>query len=64
MKTQQKKYISNLSTKRSTLKPCNSKTSPMTPGFLYDFQVLLKVEIKNTLPKKININPNVRSDPL
>jgi hypothetical protein len=36
------KNKSNLSAKRSTLKPCNSKTSPMTSDFLYDFFTLLQ----------------------
>jgi hypothetical protein len=40
-KIQPKKIKSNLSAKRSTLKPCNSKTSPMTPDFLSNFLTLL-----------------------
>jgi hypothetical protein len=32
----------NLSAKRSSLKPCYSKTSPMTPDFIYDFLTLLQ----------------------
>jgi hypothetical protein len=39
---------SNLSAKRSSLKPYNSKTSPMAKDFLYNF-LNLPVEIKNTL---------------
>jgi hypothetical protein len=42
MEIQPPKIKSNLSAKRSTLKPCNSKTSPMTLDFLYDFLTLLQ----------------------
>jgi hypothetical protein len=31
-----------LSAKRSILKPCNFKTSPITPDFLYNFLTLLQ----------------------
>jgi hypothetical protein len=39
---QSNKIKSNLSAKRSTLKPCSSKTSPMTPDSLYNFLTLLQ----------------------
>jgi hypothetical protein len=41
-----KKIKSNLSAKRSTLKPCNSKTRPMTPDFLYHFLTLLQSKLR------------------
>jgi hypothetical protein len=55
MKIQPQKIISNLSAKRSTLKPCNSKTSPMTPDFLYNFITLL--QSRNTLPQNLTLVP-------
>jgi hypothetical protein len=62
MKIQPKKFEHNLSAKRSTLKPGNSKTSPVTPDFLYNFLTLQNRNKKYTSPK-IDI-PNVRSKPL
>jgi hypothetical protein len=40
-------FQSNLSAKRSSLKPCNFKSSPMTPDFLYNFLTLLQSRYQN-----------------
>jgi hypothetical protein len=42
MKIQPQKIKTNLSAKRSTLKPYNFKISPMTPDFLYNFLTILQ----------------------
>jgi hypothetical protein len=57
MKIQPKKIKSNLSAKRSILKPCNFKAIPMTPDFLYNFLTFLQSRIENTLPKKLTFVP-------
>jgi hypothetical protein len=59
MKIQRKKIESNLSAERSTLKPCNSKISQMTPDFLYNF--LTSLQSRNL---KIEISLNVMIEPL
>jgi hypothetical protein len=46
-----KKFSSNLSAKKSTLKPCNSKTGPITPDLPF-----FKEEIKNKLPKNWHLS--------
>jgi hypothetical protein len=63
MKIRLPKIKSNLSAKRSTLKPCNSKTSPMTPDVLYNFLTLLQNRNKKYTSQKFDSSPNVRSEP-
>jgi hypothetical protein len=64
MKIQIKEIISNLSAKRSNFKPSISKTSPMTPYFLYNFVTLLRSTNQKYNFQKIDISPNVRNEPL
>jgi hypothetical protein len=63
MKFQPPKISSNLSAKRSTLKPYNFKISPMTPDFLYNFLTLLQSRNQKYTFQKFDISPNVRSEP-
>jgi hypothetical protein len=44
-----------------TLKPCNFKTSPMIPGFLYNFPVLFQSRNSKCISPRNGISPNVRS---
>ena len=60
MKTQPPKIECNLSAKRWTLKPCNSKRSPMTPDFLYDFLILLQSRNWKYTSQKMDVSPNIR----
>jgi hypothetical protein len=64
MEIQPPKIKSNLSAKRSTLKPCNSKTSPMTPDFLYNFLTLLHSRNKKYAFQKFDISAMSGANPL
>jgi hypothetical protein len=57
------KNLCYLSAKRSTLKPYNSKTSPMTPDFFYDFLTLLQSRNQKYTSQIFDISLNVRSEP-
>jgi hypothetical protein len=57
MKIQLPKIYSYLSSKMSTLKPCNLKTSPMTPDFLYNFLTLVYSRNYKYTFKKMTLIP-------